>query len=105
MIAGESRNLVWKGEDSLKYEIKGDGKLLGVGSGSGQEEDGHTGQHSCDVRLHCTEKFARFTKDELSIYKHGLIESNLFSLTVIMGGNLEILSCLVNSLSWLMVHL
>lgn len=32
MIAGESRNIVWKGEDSLRFGIKGEGRLWGVGS-------------------------------------------------------------------------
>lgn len=34
MIAGETRNLVWKEEDSLRFGIKGEGRLLGVGSES-----------------------------------------------------------------------
>lgn len=46
MIAGESRNLAWKGEDSLGLKEKEDGWEWAV-----KEEAGYAKQHSCDVRL------------------------------------------------------
>ena len=82
----------------VKVGIKGEGRLLGVDSGGGREEEGHA--KGIDVMLCWTERFAKHLKQEHLTYSPGLVEPCLFSLTV---GRNPFLFGEYLSHSWLMV--